>query len=236
MLTYENALLARAMITGGTYLGAAEMVHIGCRVLDWLIEARTASDGYLTTIGNQGWWPRDGVRSAAHRGDGQRTPHPHGRGPAVQGQCSLQIPVRRRWGKETVLLLRVEDLRDLTRAGRCRTGYDARIRARSTPRSRRSGRGRCTRSPHTMTWMAATAAICRPGLAELPEGAPLGARPAGARRWHSCPSSNKGGSSMMPAKRGACPDHVPAIGGPRLEHQQVIARAWRQSSGRTPWP
>jgi hypothetical protein len=63
VLTYENALLARAMITGGTYLGAAEMVHIGCRVLDWLIEAQTADDGHLTTIGNQGWWPRDGVRA-----------------------------------------------------------------------------------------------------------------------------------------------------------------------------
>jgi hypothetical protein len=36
-------------------------------------------------------------------------------------------------------------------AGRCRTGYDARIQARSTPRTRRSGRGRCTRPPHTMT-------------------------------------------------------------------------------------
>src|SRR5665811_1436643 len=63
VLTYENALLARAMITGGTYLGAAEMVHIGCRVLDWLIEAQTADDGHLTPIGNKGWWPRDGTRA-----------------------------------------------------------------------------------------------------------------------------------------------------------------------------
>jgi hypothetical protein len=51
------------MITGGTRLGEAEMVRLGCRVLDWLIEAQTASDEHLTTIGNQGWWPRDGVRA-----------------------------------------------------------------------------------------------------------------------------------------------------------------------------
>ena len=63
VLTYENAIVARAMITGGTRLGAAEMVRLGCRVLDWLIEVQTASDGHLTTIGNKGWWPRDGVRA-----------------------------------------------------------------------------------------------------------------------------------------------------------------------------
>lgn len=63
VLTYENALVARAMITGGTCLGASEMVRVGCHVLDWLIEAQTASDGHLTTIGNQGWWPRDGKRA-----------------------------------------------------------------------------------------------------------------------------------------------------------------------------
>jgi hypothetical protein len=63
VLTYENAIAARAMITGGTRLGAAEMVRLGCRVLDWLIEVQTASDGHLTTIGNKGWWPRDGVRA-----------------------------------------------------------------------------------------------------------------------------------------------------------------------------
>jgi hypothetical protein len=63
VLTYENALVARAMITSGKRLGAPEMVRVGCRVLDWLIEAQTASDGHLTTIGNQGWWPRGGVRA-----------------------------------------------------------------------------------------------------------------------------------------------------------------------------
>jgi hypothetical protein len=63
VLTYENALVARAMITGGMCLGAPEMVRIGRRVLDWLIEAQTASGGHLTTVGNQGWWPRRGVRA-----------------------------------------------------------------------------------------------------------------------------------------------------------------------------
>jgi hypothetical protein len=63
VLTYENALVARALITGGRSLGTPEMVRLGCRILDWLIEVQTAPDGHLTTIGNRGWWPRDGVRA-----------------------------------------------------------------------------------------------------------------------------------------------------------------------------
>ena len=63
VLTYENALVARAMITGGERLGAREMVRVGHQVLDWLIEAQTAPDGHLATIGNRGWWQRDGVRT-----------------------------------------------------------------------------------------------------------------------------------------------------------------------------
>ncbi|HYL40206.1 MAG TPA: hypothetical protein VET90_02760 [Candidatus Binatus sp.] len=61
-LTYENALLPRAMIVAGQALGASTMVNIGLQVLDWLILVQTASAGHLSPIGN-GWWPRGGVRS-----------------------------------------------------------------------------------------------------------------------------------------------------------------------------
>ena len=61
VLTYENALVARALITGGKRLGEPETVRVGCRVLDWLIEVQTAPEGHLAPIGNRGWWPRDGV-------------------------------------------------------------------------------------------------------------------------------------------------------------------------------
>ncbi len=62
ILTYENALLPRALIVGGSLLGSDAMVATGLAVLDWLIAVQTAPAGHLSTIGN-GWWPRDGERS-----------------------------------------------------------------------------------------------------------------------------------------------------------------------------
>jgi hypothetical protein len=61
-LTYENALLPRAMIAAGESTGAAVMLRIGLQVLDWLIEIQTAPEGHLSPIGNE-WWPRGGTRS-----------------------------------------------------------------------------------------------------------------------------------------------------------------------------
>jgi hypothetical protein len=62
ILTYENALLPRALIVGGGLLGSGEMVATGLAALDWLIAVQTAPQGHLSTIGN-GWWPRGGTRS-----------------------------------------------------------------------------------------------------------------------------------------------------------------------------
>ena len=61
-LTYENALPARALIVAGQALESREMVESGLRVLDWLIEVQTTTDGHLSPIGN-GWWPRGGEKS-----------------------------------------------------------------------------------------------------------------------------------------------------------------------------
>jgi hypothetical protein len=63
VLTYENALPARALIIGGQRLGHVGMIRIGCRLLDWLIEAQTSPRGHLTPVGNHGWWRRDGARA-----------------------------------------------------------------------------------------------------------------------------------------------------------------------------
>jgi hypothetical protein len=62
VLTYENALLPRALIAAGRRLGSDLMTDTGLDTLDWLIEAQTSSEGHLSPIGN-GWWPRDGDRS-----------------------------------------------------------------------------------------------------------------------------------------------------------------------------
>jgi len=61
-LTYENALLPRALIVAGHRLGAGVMLKIGLQVLDWLIEVQTSPQGAFSPVGN-GWWPRGGTRS-----------------------------------------------------------------------------------------------------------------------------------------------------------------------------
>ncbi len=62
VLTYENALLPRALIAAGDRLGRTDSVEMGLLSLDWLIEQQTTTDGHLSPIGN-GWWPKDGQRS-----------------------------------------------------------------------------------------------------------------------------------------------------------------------------
>jgi hypothetical protein len=62
ILTYENALLPRALIVAGGVLGSDGMTQTGLTALDWLIAVQTSPEGHLSPIGN-GWWPRDGQRS-----------------------------------------------------------------------------------------------------------------------------------------------------------------------------
>jgi hypothetical protein len=62
-VTYENAILPRALIVAGRQLDAEPLVATGLRSLDWLIEAQTGPEGHLSPVGN-GWWQRGGVKSA----------------------------------------------------------------------------------------------------------------------------------------------------------------------------
>jgi hypothetical protein len=62
VLTYENALLPRALIVAGRRLADPELGRIGLRVLDWLIDVQTSRGGEFSPIGNRGWWPRGGKR------------------------------------------------------------------------------------------------------------------------------------------------------------------------------
>jgi hypothetical protein len=61
-LTYENALLPRALIAAGSRLGERTMVNRGLRALDWLLAVQTAPDQHFSPVGN-GWWQRNGVKS-----------------------------------------------------------------------------------------------------------------------------------------------------------------------------
>ena len=59
-VTYENAILAQAMIEAGDRLGYPAMVERGLASLAWLLDRQVAEAGHLELIGNRGWWPADG--------------------------------------------------------------------------------------------------------------------------------------------------------------------------------
>jgi hypothetical protein len=59
-VTYENELLPHALIVAGHRLDRPRMIEAGLRILDWLIDAQTNAAGDLRSVGNAGWWPRDG--------------------------------------------------------------------------------------------------------------------------------------------------------------------------------
>jgi len=58
IVTYENALLPRALIAAGGRLGDESMLQTGCEVLDWLTAAQTTDSGTLSLVGNERWWRR----------------------------------------------------------------------------------------------------------------------------------------------------------------------------------
>lgn len=63
VLTYENALLPRALIVAGHRLGDVALERRGLDALGWLIAVQVADGGSFSPIGNIGWWRRGGRRS-----------------------------------------------------------------------------------------------------------------------------------------------------------------------------
>jgi hypothetical protein len=61
--TYDNGVIAEALIVGGNERGLPAVVESGLQVLDWLVAAETGPDGLLQPIGNRGWWTRSGRRA-----------------------------------------------------------------------------------------------------------------------------------------------------------------------------
>ena len=58
VVTYENAVLPRALIAAGGRLGDESMLQTGCEVLDWLSMTQTTNSGTLSLVGNERWWRR----------------------------------------------------------------------------------------------------------------------------------------------------------------------------------
>ncbi|MEO8228620.1 MAG: hypothetical protein ABI628_02540 [Chloroflexota bacterium] len=63
VLTYENGLVARALIVAGDRLGEAALLERGLQLLDWLVSVQTAPNGHFSPIGNDGWWPHGGSKA-----------------------------------------------------------------------------------------------------------------------------------------------------------------------------
>jgi hypothetical protein len=64
--TYCNARLSQALMLSGERLNSDEMVASGLRSLQWLSEVQRAptDDGYFAPIGSNGFYDRDGIKSA----------------------------------------------------------------------------------------------------------------------------------------------------------------------------
>ncbi|HEX8938843.1 MAG TPA: hypothetical protein VF763_01665 [Candidatus Limnocylindrales bacterium] len=63
VLTYENALLPRALLVAGRRLDDDTFRQTGHRVLDWLLRVQTTQDGAFSPIGSDAWWRRGDIRS-----------------------------------------------------------------------------------------------------------------------------------------------------------------------------
>ena len=62
LLAYDNALLPLAMLRAGELLNNASFRHVGFESMAFL-ERHTMHRGYLSLVGNEGWFRRDGIIS-----------------------------------------------------------------------------------------------------------------------------------------------------------------------------
>ena len=62
-LSYDNAKLAHALILVGHATKQEEVLERGLQALRWLMEVQTCEQGYLTPIGNDGFYRRGAERA-----------------------------------------------------------------------------------------------------------------------------------------------------------------------------
>lgn len=58
-VTYCNARLPQALIASGAWLERNDMLAVGLRSLEWLVDIQRTKDGYFAPIGSNGFYPRD---------------------------------------------------------------------------------------------------------------------------------------------------------------------------------
>jgi glycosyltransferase involved in cell wall biosynthesis len=61
--TYCNARLSQAMLVSGHDMGSEEVMQIGYRSLQWLVDIQRSEDGYFSPIGSEGFYSKNSVRA-----------------------------------------------------------------------------------------------------------------------------------------------------------------------------
>ena len=60
VVTYANAKLPHALLMSGKWLQRNDLIDLGKRSLQWLLDVQTNENGYLSIIGTDGWYSRGG--------------------------------------------------------------------------------------------------------------------------------------------------------------------------------
>ncbi len=62
-LSYENARLPQALLVSGRKMRSQEMMTVGLKSLEWLVDNQLTSDNYFAPIGSNGFWRRGGKKA-----------------------------------------------------------------------------------------------------------------------------------------------------------------------------
>jgi glycosyltransferase involved in cell wall biosynthesis len=63
ILSYANAKLPHVLLMSGKWMQRDDMIDLGKRTLNWLVETQTGSTNCFSPIGTNGWYPRGGQRA-----------------------------------------------------------------------------------------------------------------------------------------------------------------------------
>ncbi|MFP4105625.1 MAG: glycosyltransferase family 4 protein [Phycisphaerae bacterium] len=63
VVTYANAKLPHALLMSGKWMNRDDMIDVGKKALDWLIDIQTNEDGMLSIVGTDGWYMRGGRKA-----------------------------------------------------------------------------------------------------------------------------------------------------------------------------
>ena len=63
-LSYANGKLPHALLLGGQWMQRGDLIEMGLRSLEWLLQVQTGRDGVFSPVGNRGWFNRGGRKAS----------------------------------------------------------------------------------------------------------------------------------------------------------------------------